>query len=170
MLCSLDCLLKTSTGHHETGAWIPRRTYHYVVTKSFPFPTKRKLKILLSFLLPFLSFNDVFLALKFKTLALKTTSLSARDSHFVENGYPHDSFSFTTQLPLKTFKNMLRVMLRLNAQVPQYTTNLRSGVMFFSFFFLLLCFFGSRGKKMMRDKGLKGRGHDLRLIYRFTQG
>ena len=44
--------------------------------------------------------------------------------------------------------------------------NLRSGVLFFLFsFFLLLCFFGSRGKKSSRErhKGLIGKGHDLRL-------
>ena len=40
--------------------------------------------------------------------------------------------------------------------------NLRSGVIFF----LLLCFFGTRGKKnnaRERHKGIIGRGHDLRL-------
>ena len=49
-------------------------------------------------------------------------------------------------------------------------TNLRSGVIIicFKFIFLLLCFFGSRGKKITpssreRHKGTIGRGHDLRL-------
>ena len=43
-----------------------------------------------------------------------------------------------------------------------FSTNLRSGVIFF----LLLCFFGSRGKKIT-DYRDKGRGHDRRLgLYR----
>ena len=41
--------------------------------------------------------------------------------------------------------------------------NLRSGVLLL-FFFLLLCFFGSRGEKNNeRLKWIIGRGHDLRL-------
>ena len=156
MLCSLDCLLKTSAGHHETGAWIPRRTYHYVVTKSFPFPTKRKLKILLSFLLPFLSFNDVFLALKFKTLALKTTSLSARGSHFVENGYPSRFVFFYYPTPPKNFQKYAQGHAQVKCSGPSdrsvhHCTLTWDQALCFFLFFLLLCFFGSRGKKMMKD-------------------
>ena len=38
--------------------------------------------------------------------------------------------------------------------------NLRSGVIFFLFFF---CFFASLAREGERHKGLIGRGHDLRL-------
>ena len=39
--------------------------------KSFPYPTKRKLSILLNFPFPFFVFNGVFLTLKCRTLVLK---------------------------------------------------------------------------------------------------
>ena len=46
--------------------------------KSFPSSTKRKLSILWIFLFLFLSFNGVFLALKFRTLVLNICMVIAR--------------------------------------------------------------------------------------------
>ena len=55
-----------------------------VIAKSFRLSTKRKLRILLNFLFPFVSFIGVFSILKCKTLVLKTTTWWTRASHFVD--------------------------------------------------------------------------------------
>ena len=68
------------------------------------FSHKRKTENSFELSLNILSFNDVFLALKFKTLALKNTSLSARGSHFVENGYPSRFVFFYYPTPPKNFQ------------------------------------------------------------------
>ena len=54
------------------------------MAKSFRLSTKTKLSIVLSFLLPFVSFIGVFSSLKCKTLVLKTTTRWKRASHFID--------------------------------------------------------------------------------------
>ena len=54
------------------------------IAKSSRLSTKKKLSILLNFLFPFMSFIGVFLILKYKTLALKTTTWWTCASHFVD--------------------------------------------------------------------------------------
>ena len=93
--------------HFKTSQALRRKENYNSVTKSFRLSTKRKLSILLNFLFPAVSFNDVFSTLKCNSLVLETTAWSTRGSHFVEKGILH----YRVHLGVKSFSSLTPIKL-----------------------------------------------------------